>query len=265
MRPRPGDPALVDRSLYARLATRLPLGIMGSAFYPLRSVDSTQTVARQLAAEGAGEGAVVVAEYQTRGRGRVGRSWLAEPGANLLFSVLLRPQIPIPRVPHLSLLAAVAASEALAAQTGIPVRIRWPNDLLLAGKKVGGVLVEAASGARGPLYVLVGIGINVNQTGFPEEIRERATSLALAVSHPLDRETLLEALLAALDRWYAIYLETGFAPVRFAWCRNSATLGEWVVSGGGITGTAVDLDEEGALMVRAPSGAVERVVAGEVA
>lgn len=258
------DHALLDRSLYPRLAARLPFGLMGRAFYPLRSVDSTQDVAKQLAAEGAPEGTVVVADHQTRGRGRAGRTWLAEPRVNLLFSVLLHPPIPIARVPQLSLLAAVASSEALETQTGLPLRIRWPNDLMLAGRKVAGILTEAASGAQRVLHVVVGIGINVNQTGFPDEIRDRATSLALATGRSLDREKLLEVLLTALDRWYTVYLETGFASARSAWCRNSATLGEWVVSEQGIAGTALDLDEDGALMVRVPSGVVERVVGGEV-
>jgi BirA family biotin operon repressor/biotin-[acetyl-CoA-carboxylase] ligase len=258
------DHTLPDRALYPRLAAHLPLGIMGRAFYPLRSVDSTQDVAKQLAAHGAPEGTVVVADHQTRGRGRAGRTWLAEPEVNLLFSVLLRPPIPITRVPQLSLLAAVASSDALGAETGFPVRIRWPNDLLLAGRKVAGILTEAASGAQGVLHVSVGIGVNVNQTVFPEEIRQRATSLALVTGRSLDREALLEALLAALDRWYAAYLEAGFNSVRSAWRQHSATLGEWVVSGHGITGTALDLDEDGALLVRLPSGVVERVVAGEV-
>lgn len=258
------DHALLDRSLYPRLAARLPLGVMGRAFYPFRSVDSTQKFARELAADGAPEGTVVAADYQTRGRGRAGRSWLAEPGANLLFSVLLRPLLPIARIPQLSLLAAVASCEALAVQTGLPIRIRWPNDLWLVGRKVAGVLTESSAGAQGLLHAIVGIGVNVNQTRFPEEIRDRATSLALVAGRPLEREQLLEALLAALDRWYTVYLGAGFAPVRSAWCRSAATLGEWVVGGQGIAGTAFDLDEDGALMVRVPSGDVERVVAGEV-
>jgi BirA family biotin operon repressor/biotin-[acetyl-CoA-carboxylase] ligase len=237
---------------------------MGRAFYPFRSTDSTQDVAKKLAAAGAPEGTVVVADYQTRGRGRAGRTWLAEPGLNLLLSVLLRPSLPLARVPQLSLLAAVASTEALAAEPGVSARIRWPNDLMLAGRKVGGVLTEAASGAERVLYAVIGIGINVNQTGFPEEIRDRATSLALTTGRVLDRERLLEALLAALDRWYAIYLETGFEAVRSAWCRSSATLGEWVVGGQGVSGTALDLDEDGALLVRIPSGIVKRVVAGEI-
>lgn len=255
------DQALLDPCLYPRLAAHLPLGVMGRAFYQFRSVDSTQNVAKQLATDGAPEGTVVAADHQTQGRGRAGRTWLAEPGVNLLFSVLLRPPIPIRRVSQLSLLAAVASTEALGAQTGLPIQIRWPNDLMLAGRKVAGILTEAASGAQKVLHVVVGIGVNVNQTVFPAEIRERATSLALGAGYPLERERLLEALLATLDRWYAVYREAGFASVRSAWCRSSATLGEWV-SGQGIAGTAFDLDEDGALMVRVPSGVVERVVAG---
>lgn len=261
---RPFDHALLDHSAYPRLATRLPIGIMGRTFYPFRSVDSTQNLARELAADGAPEGTVVVADHQTQGRGRAGRSWLAEPGANLLVSVLLRPPIPVARTPQLSLLVATASREAIEAQTGLPLRIRWPNDLMLGGRKVAGILTEAASGGQGLLHVVAGIGLNVNQTAFHEEIRERATSLALATGSPLEREPLLEALLAALNRWYAAYLETGFGPVRSAWRRNSATLGEWVASGPEIAGTAVDLDADGALVVRTASGVLKRVVAGEI-
>jgi len=258
------DHALLDHSLYPRLARRLPIGVMGRAFYPFCSVDSTQNIARELASAGAPEGTVVVADHQTLGRGRAGRSWLAEPGANLLVSVLLRPRIPVARVPQLSLLLAVASREAIEGQTGLPVRVRWPNDLLLAGRKVAGILTEAASGAQGILHVVAGIGINVNQTEFHEEIRERATSLALATGSPREREPLLEALLARLNHWYAVYREVGFGPARSAWCRNSATLGEWVASGREIAGTAVDLDEDGALVVRTASGVLKRVVAGEI-
>ena len=258
------DHALLDHSLYPRLAARLPIGIMGRAFYPFRSVDSTQNIARGLAADGAPEGTVVVADHQTHGRGRAGRSWLAEPGANLLVSVLLRPPIPIARVPQLSLLVATASREAIEVQTGLPVRIRWPNDLVLAGRKVAGILTEAASGGQGLLHVVAGIGLNVNQTAFHEEIRVRATSLALATGSPREREPLLEALLAALNRWYRVYLETGFGPVRSDWCQNSATLGERVASGQETAGTAVDLDADGALVVRTASGVLKRVVAGEI-
>jgi len=258
------DHALLDHSAYPRLEARLPIGIMGRAFYPFRSVDSTQNIARALAADGAPEGTVVVADHQTQGRGRAGRSWLAEPGTNLLVSVLLRPPIPIPRVPQLSLLVATAAREAIEVQTGLPVRIRWPNDLMLAGRKVAGILAEAASGGQGLLHVVAGIGLNVNQTAFHQEVRERATSLALATGSPQEREPLLEALLAAFHRWYTIYLETGFGPVRSAWRQHSATLGDWVTSGQEIAGTAVDLDADGALVVRTASGVLKRIVAGEI-
>jgi len=206
---------------------------------------------------------VVIADHQTRGRGRHGREWLDEPGANLLFSVLLRPDLPAAQVPRLSLLTALASAEALAAGTGLPIGIRWPNDLQVRARKVGGILAEAAAAGERVSHVVLGIGINVNQTRFPADLSRPATSLALEAGQALDREALLEGLLASLDRWYARYRREGFLPVRDGWRRASVTLGH-PVDGGGVSGIAEDLDEDGALLVLTPEGVRVRLVAGEL-
>ncbi len=255
--------AVPDCSLFPRLAARLPFGLMGTAFYPFRTIASTQDELRRLAELDAPEGTVVVADHQTRGRGRHGREWLDEPGANLLFSVLLRPHIPAAHVPRLSLLSAVAAADALVSATELTVGIRWPNDVQVRGRKVVGILAEAAVVGERISHVVLGIGINVNQTRFPADLTRPATSLALEAGRQLDREALLEALLAALDRWYARYLREGFLPVREGWRRASVTLGG-PVEGGGLIGIAEDLDEDAALLVRTADGALARLVAGEL-
>lgn len=250
-------------SLFPRLAARLPFGRMGSAFYALRVTPSTQDELRRLAERGTPEGGVVVADHQTQGRGRHGRAWVDEPGANLLFSVLLRPEIAPALIPQLSLLAAVASAEALGAAAGLAVRIRWPNDLLVGERKVGGILAEAAAVGERVAYVILGIGINVNQAAFVPDLRAQATSLALEAGRSLDRELLLEALLGSLDRWYARYLREGFPPVREGWRQAAVTLGQHV-NGAGVAGIAEDLDGDGALVVRTAEGALVRLVAGEL-
>ncbi|MFQ5520748.1 MAG: biotin--[acetyl-CoA-carboxylase] ligase [Candidatus Methylomirabilia bacterium] len=248
-------------TLFSRLSARLPLGLMGRAFHAVRVVPSTQDELRRLAEAGAPEGSVVVADHQTEGRGRQGRAWVDQPGANLLVSVLLRPKIPMARVPQLSLLAAVATQEALTASSHLEIRVRWPNDLEVHRRKVAGILAEASSDGRATV-VMIGLGINVNQTEFPD-LPRRATSLALEAGRMFDREALLEGLLDALNRWYTRYLRQGFVPVREAWLQSAHGLGGRITQGS-VTGTAEGLDSDGALLVRTSAGEVIRLVAGEL-
>src|SRR5205085_2328960 len=140
--------------------------------------------------------------HQTEGRGRLGRRWWDEPGQSLLVSVLLRPVISPAHAPQISLVAGLAVTDALQAE-GVTALIRWPNDILVGGRKICGILAEAASGGGARVdHVLVGIGVNLDQTAFPAEIAERATSLRLITGRAPDREAVLGALLAALDRRY---------------------------------------------------------------
>jgi len=228
----------------------------------LAEVDSTQSEARRLAEAGAPEGTVVRAEHQTRGRGRLGREWVDEPRSALLTSIILRPPVEVSRLPQLSLVAGIAVAGALGEASGLPVAVAWPNDLLIRGLKVAGILAEsfAGSGGTGPVVIL-GIGINVNQVRFPPDLGGRATSLALEAGHAFDRERLLAAVLERLEAWYRRWVAEGFGPVREAWRRASATLGQPVVADGGVAGIAEDLGEDGALLVRTEAGALVRRVA----
>lgn len=230
----------------------------------LGEIDSTQTEARRLAEAGVPEGTVVVAEHQTQGRGRFGRRWHDEPGVALLISIVLRPTLEASCLPQLSLVAGVAVADALGEATGLPVTVSWPNDLLIRGLKVGGILAESFAAPRAGAAIVLGIGINVNQGRFPGDLAERATSLALEAGRAFDRERLLTAVLSRLEIWYRRWLAEGFAPIRQAWRRGSATLGRRIAVEEGVTGLAEDLAEDGALLVRTDAGALIRRVAGDL-
>lgn len=253
-----------DPALFAEIRPRLPVGKMGARFLACRETASTNTLALVLGARDAPEGSVVVADYQTAGRGRQGRGWIAPPGTSLLVSVLLRPNCPPDRIPQLSLVCGVAAREALAL-SGVETHLKWPNDLLLHRKKVGGILLEAISGPLGNPAVVVGMGLNVSQTreDFPPELRDRATSLEIESGRPMDRGALLELLLSSLDRWYVTYLRDGFAPVRTAWLEGAAGLGHWVRLNGQ-AGRVVDLGSDGSLILETSGGRRLHIRAGEV-
>lgn len=225
-------------------------------------VDSTQAAAFALAGTGAADGTAIVAHSQTRGRGRHGRVWLDEPGASLLVSVVVRPGMPPREWPRLSLAAGVAVAEALAGVAGLAARVRWPNDVLVEGRKVAGVLLEARHDAA-PV-VVVGVGVNLAQRSFPSEIAARATSVALETGRAPDREAVLGAFLDAFAAWRDRLQREGLATLRARWLALSDTVGRRVEVDG-VTGTAVDLDGDGALVVRTADGGLRRVRAGEVA
>ena len=233
-------------------------------------VDSTQTIVFALAADGAPDRTVVVADSQTAGRGRRGRAWYDAPRESLLCSILLRPRLAPAALPTLSLTAAVAVAEALARVAGITPRLKWPNDVVVSGRKIAGILLEARLPAASPAspspgepapVVALGIGINVAQRAFPPELAARATSLRLA-GGDVDRDTVLSALLDVFDGWRARLEREGFSPVRARWRELADTLGRRV-SVDGLTGVAVDVDDDGALLVDDGFGR-RRVTAGVV-
>jgi BirA family biotin operon repressor/biotin-[acetyl-CoA-carboxylase] ligase len=222
----------------------------------LHAVDSTQRYAAELAAEGAADGTAVVAETQTQGRGRRGRVWRDEPGASLLVSVIVRTSLAPARLATLSLAAGVAVAEALISTGGVDARLKWPNDVLVGGRKIAGVLLERHADA-----VILGIGINVAQASVPAELTAHATSIAHEGGRA-DRDAVLEMLLASLGRWRARLEQEGFDPVRARWTALAAMLGTRV-SVDDVAGTALGLDVDGALLIEASTG-VTRVLAGDV-
>jgi BirA family biotin operon repressor/biotin-[acetyl-CoA-carboxylase] ligase len=236
----------------------------------LDSTDSTQTDVQRLASQGAREGTVVTARHQRAGRGQRGHEWWDDPGESLLASVLLRPSASPAVAPQLSLVAGLAVAEALAA-AGITARIRWPNDLLVDDRKVCGILAEASSGradtpgAGGLQYVILGIGMNLNQTRFPPALADRATSLRLVTGRVHDRDAMLSALLAQIDRHYVAWQAGGFAALRSAWLAHALLPGQIVRLPDGGLGAGEDVRDDGVLLARAADGRLVPVISGGAA
>lgn len=232
------------------------------------SASSTNELAFGLAAEGASHGEVVIAEQQTRGRGRRGRSWSSPPGVNLYMSLVLRPELPPQRASELTLVAAVALAEVLR-ESGATAEIKWPNDVQVEGRKIAGILTELSAEPDRVSFVILGMGVNLNARSehFPPEVREAATSLAEVRGRRVPRALFTAALLTRLEQWLDEHAARGFGPVRAAWKELSATLGRQVLvrtERAELVGQAEDIDEAGALLVRGPDGALERVLAGDV-
>ena len=229
-----------------------------------RELASTQEVARKLALEGAGEGTVVLAEKQTAGRGRVGRSWSSPPGG-VYLSLILRPKLAPPEALRLSLLAGVAVARAIQKVSGLEPRLKWPNDVLIESKKVAGILCELGAETDQVNYVILGTGVNVNNDP-PEELSEVATSLKQELGREIPRTDFIRVLLPELESLYRRLVQEGFEPIRQAWRGLSSTLGSRVMVsslGEVLQGEALDIDEDGALILRTFDG-LRKVVAGDV-
>ncbi|HEV8585070.1 MAG TPA: biotin--[acetyl-CoA-carboxylase] ligase [Methylomirabilota bacterium] len=229
----------------------------------LPRVDSTQAIAFDLAAQGAADRTVVVTDYQAAGRGRRGRAWDAPAGTSLLTSILVRPRGTPERWGGYSLASALAVADALARVAGLGARLKWPNDVLVGGRKIAGILLESRLPAGGGDGVIaVGIGVNLGQRAFPAGLAARATSVVLETGRLIERDAALAALLEAFDGWRARLEAEGLEPVRQRWLALADTIGRRV-SVDGLTGVAVDLDADGALVLE-DGERRHRVVAGEL-
>ena len=242
---------------------------MGKVVHHFHTLDSTNSTAYQLALEGADEGEVVVAESQKKGRGRLGRDWFSPPYMNLNLSVILRPKVPPQQTPLITLMAAVAAAEAIYEFSGLLPLIKWPNDILVSERKVAGLLNEIHSEMDRIHFVILGIGVNLNMEVqmLPWEIQEKATSLRQEMGQEVSRKAFLQTLLKELERWYAIFLNEGGEAILRAWRDWARIQGRQVkVSSFGetLTGIAVDVDSDGALILQMENGVTKRVVAGDV-
>jgi BirA family transcriptional regulator, biotin operon repressor / biotin---[acetyl-CoA-carboxylase] ligase len=243
---------------------RLPDGF---ALHAFERLPSTNDEARRLAEAGSAAGQVVWALEQTRGRGRYGRSWQSPPG-NLYASVVLRPDCPMADVAQLSLLASLALFDALL-HLGPPqpaLALKWPNDVLLAGAKTAGILLEGAARADGAAaWVVIGSGVNI--MSFPGDTPYPATALVQHRFGALTPAALLEAYLAALDGWLRCWRSQGFARVREAWRARSFNLGGPIrlrLEDGELEGRFVDLTQGGGLLLEQPDGSRREIAAGDV-
>lgn len=259
-----GPDALTAEELESRLHTRW----MGKTCICLDSVDSTNSYAKKIAEEGAESGTWVAADEQTGGKGRRGRGWATAKGANIAMTILLRPQIRPEHASRMTLLAAMAVTGAIRRTTGLEAGIKWPNDVVAGGRKVCGILTEMSAEVDYIHYVVIGIGINVNQMEFPEEIRQTAGSLALEKGERVDRALLAAAVVEELERLYEIFLETEDLSALYEEynqsCVNCGRRIRVLEPGNEYTGTAEGIDPEGELLVVKDSGERVRVYAGEV-
>jgi BirA family transcriptional regulator, biotin operon repressor / biotin---[acetyl-CoA-carboxylase] ligase len=231
-------------------------------------IDSTQHLARDLARAGAEEGTVVIAESQTGGRGRLGRSWHSPPGVNLYCSLVLRPSVPLATVPSVALVIGLAVVDAVCEVAALRPALKWPNDILVAGRKLAGILTELEAEVERVHHVIAGIGVNLNggQDAFPPELAAKATSIRLASGHQVHRAAFTAGLLAALEARYRRFLADGFAAMRSEWEAHSALTGKEVrvtAPEGEVTGRVLGVDDDGALRLAGPRGEL-RVVGSEV-
>ena len=254
----------------AAVAAGLDSRRLGGALVTFTEVGSTNAALARLGEEGAAEGTVVLAEGQSQGKGRLGRSWISPPRVNLYCSVLLRPPITPPDAPQLTLLSAVAVARAIRSCTPLSPVIKWPNDILVNGKKVAGLLNEMSAETDRVATVVLGIGVNLNMTReqFPADLRHPASSLLLESGGPIDRTAFTRRLLEELDGLYDRYLEGGFDGIRREWLDLCGVVGRRVrVDDGGASpreGVVTGIDESGALLLRRDDGRLEPVYAGDV-
>jgi BirA family biotin operon repressor/biotin-[acetyl-CoA-carboxylase] ligase len=243
---------------------------LGRKIHYFSQVDSTNSYARRLAGEGAPQGETVIAETQTQGRGRLGRTWVSPAHLNLYLSLILRPRRLRPvHAPQITLMAAVAVADTVASFTPARPEIKWPNDVLIGGKKLAGILCESSCAAGRIDFVILGIGINLNYPleRMPEAIQGRATSLLAVNGKMIEREPFAGRLIQDLDRCYGELEESGFGPIAARWEGRFSLRGKKVrveMAGELLLGTAAGIDQDGALVVVDSQGRRQRVIAGDV-
>lgn len=231
-------------------------------------VDSTNEEIRRLAKNGEEQGLVVVAEKQTAGKGRRGRSWDSPEGTNLHFSILLRPNVEPENAPMLTLVMAYSVAQVIREEEKLPIQIKWPNDLVCSGKKLCGILTEMHLSGRQIEDVVVGVGINVNTAGFPDDLKDKATSLFMEKAEKVDRGLLLNSILEEFQKWYGYFLkEQNLSFMKEAYNRMLVNGNREVLvmePGKEYQAEALGINEQGELLVKKQDGSVETVFAGEV-
>jgi len=243
--------------------------MFGRSFRYYDEIASTNAEAKSLADDGAPEGTVVIAEAQSAGRGRLGRRWTSPAGKGLLFSVILRPDLPMADAHLLTLVAATAAATAIEEQSGQPIAVKWPNDLFIGDRKVGGILLEVSGEQDEIGWVVVGIGINVNTEygELPVALRRSAVSLKMAAGAAVDRSELLARTLLALETQYLDVVRNGFDRTLSEFRARDYLRAKTIsvqTRGGAVVGEATGIDDRGALLVELPHRHVRRFHAGDV-
>lgn len=233
------------------------------------SCESTQIIAHRLAQEGVPDGTVVLTEEQTAGRGRMARKWDSVHGKGIWMSVILRPDVSLHRAPQFTLITAVAVVRAIEDVTGLRPDIKWPNDILMNGKKSTGILTELQSDADGIKALIIGIGLNANQDpeDFSDEVKEIATSLKMETGQHVSRQELVRAILYHLEQYTALYIKEGFGVLKLMWESYSTTIGKPVrarMAKETLEGIAEGITDDGVLQLRTPDGKLHGVYSADI-
>jgi BirA family biotin operon repressor/biotin-[acetyl-CoA-carboxylase] ligase len=254
-----------DKLMSYEIQSGLNTKIIGKKIIVMDTVSSTMDEAFRLGNENCPEGTVVCAEAQSKGRGRLGRAWTSPKGKGLYFSFVLRPSLPLNQLAVLTLMSAVALAQALEEISALQPLIKWPNDILLENHKLAGILTELRAESDQVKFVIVGIGLNINTSS--HHLPPGAISLKVASGHNFDRVQVFQAILRSLEKGYVKLLRQESAEIMEEWKKRSATLNRRVRitdSAGTIEGQAIDLDTDGALLIRKDNGLVVKKSAGDV-
>lgn len=234
-----------------------------------RKVSSTNTVAQMMALNGADEGTIVMSTFQISGKGRKQRQWLCPPGKGIMMSMVLRPKLSMDLIPQLTLLSGVVIAETIRKVTGCKAGIKWPNDIVIDGKKVCGILAQSniSNGTTG--HVIIGIGINVNQDDnqLPPDCKDISTSLKIELGRRVSRLNVLNQFIDIWEKHYQRFLEMGYPYLRTKWIENNITLGRYISINKGESpneGLAIDISERGGLLVRMSDGLTKEFLAEDL-
>lgn len=243
--------------------------MLGKEINIYREVSSTNSVAQLMARSGTPEGTIVLSRMQTSGMGRLRRRWVCPAGQGILMSMVLRPEISVQRVAQLTLLCGVVVAETIKKTTGCAAGIKWPNDIVINGKKVCGILAQSSFSKTTPEYVIMGVGINVNLDThqLPPDCRETSTSLRMELGQNVSRWQVLRQFISSWEEHYQSFLQGGYSYLRIKWIENNVTLDREVTINRGrgpVPGRAVDLSARGGLIVSLSDGSVEEFMAEDL-
>lgn len=243
-------------------------GRIGHKVHFFETTDSTNKVAFQLAVDGAEEGAIVVADTQTRGKGRLNRAWLSPPGCNLYLSIILRPNIRIDEAPQISIVSGVGVADTMLSYFPSSASLKWPNDILINGRKICGILTEMRVKGRRLDFVIAGIGLNVNmmKEHFDEHLRNTATSVLMESGKIYSRIVIMARLIDSFEKWYNVFLNDGFTPIHEFWMDHAYGIGEKIIisfKDDVIEGKLKGLDKDGTLLVEEDTGKMHKILTGD--
>jgi BirA family transcriptional regulator, biotin operon repressor / biotin---[acetyl-CoA-carboxylase] ligase len=254
----------------AEIKAHLETESLGQNVVYEESISSTQKLAHHLAEDGAASGTLVVADEQVSGRGRLGRPWHSPKGTGIWMSLILRPELPLNKIPQLTLTTAVAIVKAIKKVAKVDCQIKWPNDILYNGKKLVGILTELQAEENRAKAVIIGIGMNVNLTSddIPDEIKNIATSIQMLTGEPCSRAHLIQSIMKEMEILYRLYLSEGFSVIKVMWEAYALNIGQTViarkVNGESIKGLAKGITDDGVLLVEDQTGELHHIYSADI-